>query len=155
VRIYVYPRRCRRTARSTKGRTGPFFIEWVLDFFGTRSREKYFESGKNKMSRFRPTSFRVAFGNTSEPEPETKALQQEPNYLPQVTSSIDIQPVRVTSIADTEFEQIVVRETPCRQCNCYHCAYRQRMHEHKLNLILLILIILLIVLVVHVSSKSA
>jgi hypothetical protein len=108
------------------------------------------------MSRFRPTSFRVAFGNTSEPEPEQITIT--PPSLPPVpvvaSAVLDIRPVRISSVAETEFEQIVVRETSCRQCNCYHCAYRQRMHEHKLNLILVVLIILLIVLLVHVSSKS-
>ena len=104
------------------------------------------------MSRFRPTSFRVAFGNTTEPEQETKMKTDEPTTY---EMSSDIQPVRITSLVDTEFEQIVVREVSCRQCNCYNCEYRQRMHEQKLNLILFLLIMLLIVLVVHVSSKSA
>jgi len=108
------------------------------------------------MSRFRPTSFQVAFGNTSErePEPLTPTPPSPPLPLPLPPPMLNIQPVRISSVAETEFEQIVVRETSCRQCNCYHCAYRQRMHEHKLNFILVVLIILLIVLVVHVSSKS-
>ncbi len=109
-------------------------------------------------SRFRPTSFRVAFGNTTDqeevavnPPPPSPSPDEPPRAIIQ---EVDIRPVRISSVADAEFEQIVVRETSCRQCNCYHCAYRQRMNEHKLNLILLILLVMFVVLVVHVSSKS-
>lgn len=115
------------------------------------------------MSRFRPTSFQVAFGNT--PSESTTITQQPPAadviapppspspvVLPPPSGPIEIIPVQITSTDTAEFERIIVREQKCTQCCCYACAHRQRIHEYKLNLIIFILVVLAIMLFMHTQK---
>lgn len=107
-------------------------------------------------TRFRPTSFQVAFGNTDEQQPTRAEPATPPVIIPPQKEDdqvvVDMRPVRIPSVAETEFEQIVVREEKCVECHCYSCGYRRHMHERKLNFIIFLLIVIVIMLFMYKKS---
>jgi hypothetical protein len=110
--------------------------------------------------RFRPTSFRVAFGNVDDvdaaapvvpPPPPTAVVETPPP--PPLTDFRRIQ-VSQQQEEDIQFERIVVQETqPCRMCACHVCLYRRRIKEMKLNVIIFILLLILLMLMFHTGNK--
>jgi hypothetical protein len=103
------------------------------------------------MSRFRPTSFRVAFGNS--------ATEVEKTELPPATVAAPVEPARPELIPPEPhkkvmFEQIVIQERKCNQCDCYHCRHRQRLQDMKINAVILILIVMVLLLFVHITKSS-
>jgi len=110
--------------------------------------------------RFRPTPFRIAFGNTPEivqNEEEVEVVVREesqPQQLPPPTiRRIQIQEEQEETRTAMQFERVVVQENPCNLCQCYTCSYRRHQREMKLNLIIVILVIMLLILVFRGGSK--
>lgn len=117
------------------------------------------------MSRFRPTSFRVAFGNTTEPEPESTTMPPPPPPPPTSTiietqqQQIEEAPrpaeIRRIQIAQEDsFERIVVRTTPCQQCQCYNCNHHRRMCDQKINILLFLMFMMFVMIIVMAFKKS-
>ena len=109
------------------------------------------------MNRFRPTSFRVAFGNTPDDEsPSTPPPPPPPPPLmvsQQIETMPEIRRIQITQ-EDDSFERVVVRATPCQQCQCYHCSYHRRMHEQKINILLFFVFMIFVMLIVMAFKKS-
>lgn len=109
------------------------------------------------MSRFRPTSFRVAFGNIPDDEPPSPpSPPSPPNPLvvaQQIETMPEIRRIQITEENDS-FERVVVRATPCQQCQCYHCSHHRRMHEQKVNILLFFVFMIFVMLLVLAFKKS-
>lgn len=104
--------------------------------------------------RFRPTSFRVAFGNVPEdnvqqpPPPEEVSVQQV-----QVREEQSVERIQIEQQQAEGFERLVVREMPCNVCHCYRCSYRRRTKDLKLNVIIFLLVVIMLILIIHVGGK--
>ncbi len=105
--------------------------------------------------RFRPTSFRVAFGNDDmmdDQQPVQPPLA--PVVVPSETPREVVKRIQIEEDKNAvQFEQVLVREMPCNMCDCYRCAYRRRQDAMKLNIIIFLLAFVLIVLIIHVGNK--
>lgn len=108
------------------------------------------------MSRFRPTSFRVAFGNVSEDEPQAMSPPLPPPIptpTPELLSTPEIRRIQVAE-ENVGFERIIVRATPCQRCRCGQCNYSHRIHEQKLNILLFLVFMIFVMLLVMAFKKS-